>query len=81
MRDLKHLIYFESLLQEANNELVQRACGEGRLALAYNCSYIPEVLLDVEGCFGVRGARRAAQSRPCDLLYDQPFLSLLQEHS
>ena len=54
MRDLKHLIYFESLLQEANNELVQRACGEGRLALAYNCSYIPEVLLDVEGCFGVR---------------------------
>ncbi len=54
MRDLKHLIYFESLLQEANNALVKQACSEGKLALAYNCSYIPEPLLDVEGCFGVR---------------------------
>ena len=54
MRDLKHLIYFESLLQEANNELVKQACSEGKLALAYNCSYIPEPLLDIDGCFGVR---------------------------
>ena len=54
MRDLKHLIYFENLLQEANNALVKQACAEGKLALAYNCSYIPEPLLDVEGCFGVR---------------------------
>ena len=54
MRDLKHLIFFEDLLQDANNALVQAACAEGRRALAYNCSYIPEVLLDVEGCFGVR---------------------------
>ena len=54
MRDLKHLIYFENLLQEANNELVKRAVAEGRKALAYNCSYIPEPLLDIEGCFGVR---------------------------
>ena len=54
MRDLKHLIYFESLLQEANNALVKQACSEGKLALAYNCSYIPEPLLDIEGCFGIR---------------------------
>ncbi|MGM9592635.1 MAG: 2-hydroxyacyl-CoA dehydratase, partial [Oscillospiraceae bacterium] len=54
MRDLKHLIYFENLLQEANNALVKQACAEGKLALAYNCSYIPEPLLDVDGCFGVR---------------------------
>ena len=54
MRDLKHLIFFEDLLQDANNALVQQACAQGKLALAYNCSYIPEVLLDVEGCFGVR---------------------------
>ena len=54
MRDLKHLIYFENLLQEANNALVKQACAEGKLALAYNCSYIPEPLLDGEGCFGVR---------------------------
>ena len=48
MRDLKHLIFFEDLLQDANNALVQQACAQGKLALAYNCSYIPEVLLDVE---------------------------------
>ena len=54
LRDLKHLIFFENLLQDANNALVQAACAEGRHALAYNCSYIPEVLLDVEGCFSVR---------------------------
>ena len=54
MRDLKHLIYFENLLQQANNDLVQAACGDGRLALAWNCSYIPEVLLDTDKCFGVR---------------------------
>ena len=54
MRDLKHLAYFEELLREANNALVRQACEEGNLALAYNCSYIPEPLLDVEGCFGVR---------------------------
>ena len=54
MRDLKHLAYFEDLLREANNALVRQACVEGKLALAYNCSYIPEPLLDVEGCFGVR---------------------------
>lgn len=54
MKDLKHLIYFENLLQEANNELVKKACAEGKLALAYDCSYIPEPLLDIEGCFGVR---------------------------
>ena len=54
MRDLKHLIFFEDLLQDANNALVQKACADGRHALAYNCSYIPEPLLDVDGCFGVR---------------------------
>ena len=54
MKDLKHLIYFEDLLQDANNALVQQARKEGKLALGYNCSHIPELLLDVEGCFGVR---------------------------
>ena len=54
LRDLKHLIFFEDLLQDANNALVHAACADGRHALAYNCSYIPEVLLDVEGCFSVR---------------------------
>lgn len=33
MKDLKHLIYFENLLQEANNELVQRAISDGKKRL------------------------------------------------
>lgn len=82
MRDLKHLIFFEDLLQDANNALVQQACAQGKLALAYNCSYIPEVLLDVEGCFGIRLRGSALhQSRPCHLLHDQPLLPLFQEYS
>lgn len=54
MKDLKHLIYFENLLQDAQNELVEKAVAEGSLALGYNCYYIPEVLLNLPGCFSSR---------------------------
>ena len=54
MRDLKHLYYFEKLLDDANNELVRQAKAEGRLALGYTCYHMPEVLLNLEGCFSVR---------------------------
>ena len=54
MKDLKHLIYFENLLQEANNELVQKAKADGKYAIGYTCYFMPEVLLDLPGCFSVR---------------------------
>ena len=54
MKDLKHLIYFENLLQDANNELVKQASAEGRKALGYTCYFVPEVLLNLGGCFSVR---------------------------
>ncbi|MBQ1789404.1 MAG: 2-hydroxyacyl-CoA dehydratase, partial [Oscillospiraceae bacterium] len=54
MKDLKHLIYFENLLQDAQNELVTKAVGEGKHALGYNCYYLPEVLLNLDGCFSTR---------------------------
>ena len=54
MKDLKNLIYFENLLQDAQNELVTRAVSDGKLALGYNCSYIPEPFLNLPGCFGSR---------------------------
>lgn len=54
MKDLKHLIYFENLLQEANNELVQQAKQDGRLCLGYTCYHIPEVLLNLPRCFSTR---------------------------
>ncbi|MCH5314493.1 MAG: 2-hydroxyacyl-CoA dehydratase [Eubacterium sp.] len=54
MKDLKYLIEFENLLQEANNELVQQAKSEGKLCLAYTCYHIPEVLLNLDNCFSTR---------------------------
>ncbi len=54
MRDLKHLIYFENLLDNADNELVEQAKAEGKLAIGYTCFHIPEVLLNVPGCFSAR---------------------------
>ena len=54
MKDLKHLIYFENLLQDAHNELVAQAVQEGDYALGYSCYYIPEVLLNLPGCFSSR---------------------------
>ena len=54
MRDLKHLIYFENLLENADNELVEKAKTDGKLAIGYTCFHIPEVLLNVGNCFSVR---------------------------
>lgn len=54
MKDLKHLIYFENLLEDANNELVQKAQSDGQLAVGYTCFHIPEVLLNCDKCFSVR---------------------------
>ena len=48
------MIYFENLLQEANNDLVKQATNDGKLAIAYTCYHIPEVLLNLDNCFSVR---------------------------
>lgn len=54
MKDLKYLFEFENLLQEANNDLVQKAKADGKLALGYTCYHVPEVLLNCGDCFSVR---------------------------
>lgn len=54
MKELKHLIYFESLLEDANNELVRKAEAEGDQAIGYTCFHAPEVLLNLGNCFSVR---------------------------
>lgn len=54
MKDLKHLYYFEKLLQEANNDLVREASASGKIVVGSVCSLIPEVLLNLPGCFSVR---------------------------
>ncbi|MEG0769587.1 MAG: 2-hydroxyacyl-CoA dehydratase family protein [Ruthenibacterium sp.] len=54
MKDLKHLIYFENLLLDANNELVRQARADGQYAMGYTCFHMPEVLLNLGKCFSVR---------------------------
>ena len=54
MKDLKHLYYFEKLLEDANNELVRQAQDEGNYCVGTVCEYVPEPLLNLPGTFGVR---------------------------
>ena len=54
MKDLKHLYYFERLLDDADNELVRQAQSQGRKCIGTTCYQIPEVLCDLEGVFNVR---------------------------
>ncbi len=36
MRDLKYRVFFEKLLQDVKNELVEKALDDGKLALGYS---------------------------------------------
>jgi len=54
MKDLKHLLYYENLLQESNNDLVRQAKDAGKIAIGSVCNQIPEVLLNLPGTFSSR---------------------------
>lgn len=54
MKDLKHLYYFEKLLEDANNDLVRQAQAEGKKCVATVCENIPEPLVNLPGTFSVR---------------------------
>ena len=54
MKDLKHLYYFERLLEDANNDLIRQAQESGRICVAYTCENVPEPLLNLEGAFSAR---------------------------
>ena len=54
MRDLKHLQYFENLLQEANNQLITKAKKDGKICVAYVCENTPEPLMNLGNTFGIR---------------------------
>ncbi|MEE0105290.1 MAG: 2-hydroxyacyl-CoA dehydratase family protein [Lachnospiraceae bacterium] len=54
MKDLKHMIYFEHLLEDAQNDLIRKAKADGKVALGYTCYHIPEVLMNLGDCFSVR---------------------------
>ena len=54
MKDLKHLYYFERLLEDANNDLIRQAQNDGKICVAYTCENVPEPLLNLEGTFSAR---------------------------
>ncbi|MBQ6150683.1 MAG: 2-hydroxyacyl-CoA dehydratase, partial [Mogibacterium sp.] len=54
MKDLKHLLYFENLLQNANNELIEQAKQDGRICASCPCEKLPEPLLNLGDAFSVR---------------------------
>lgn len=54
MKDLKHLYYFEKLLEDANNELVRKAKEDGLKCVGSVCYQVPEVLLNLPGTFSTR---------------------------
>ncbi|MBE7004508.1 MAG: 2-hydroxyacyl-CoA dehydratase [Ruminococcaceae bacterium] len=54
MRDLKHLLYFENLLQTADNELIEGCRREGGVCVAYTCENVPEPLLNLDRAFSIR---------------------------
>jgi len=74
MKDLKYLYEFENLLQEANNELVRQAKKDGKLCLAYTCYHIPEVLLNLPGCFSTRLRAPRTGSMDISTYYMSSFL-------
>jgi benzoyl-CoA reductase/2-hydroxyglutaryl-CoA dehydratase subunit BcrC/BadD/HgdB len=46
--------WFSKLLEDPVNELVQKAMDEGQIPIGYSCSYVPDVMLSVDGLFPVR---------------------------
>ena len=54
MKDLKHIHYYEQLLEQTANELILKEKEAGGVAVGYTCYYVPEVLLNCGNAFSVR---------------------------
>ena len=74
MKDLKHLIYFEHLLQDAENQLIKEARHDGKICVAYTCENIPEPLLNLPGAFSARLRAPRTGSMEMSTYYMTSFL-------
>ncbi|MBO7372850.1 MAG: 2-hydroxyacyl-CoA dehydratase [Oscillospiraceae bacterium] len=54
MKDLRHIRFYERLLEQADNELVRQAKAGGGVGVGYTCYYLPEALLNCGRAFSVR---------------------------
>lgn len=74
MKDLKHLYYFERLLDDADNDLVRKAQDDGRKCIGTLCYQTPEVLMDLDGVFPVRLRAPRSGSLEMSTYYMTSFL-------
>ena len=77
MKDLKHLYYFEKLLEDANNELVRQAQDEGLKCIATTCENVPEPLLNLPGTFSVR--LRAPRTGSIAFIEEWPYSTTVRK--
>ena len=71
MKDLKLLLYFENLMQEAYNELILQAQSDGNICVAYVCKITPEPLLNLPGAFSTRLRAPRTGDGNGNLLHDE----------
>lgn len=85
MKDLKHLLYFEKLLQDSGNELIDKARSEGSICIGTVCYQMPEPLLNLPGCFAVKLRAPRTSSVEMETYYMTPlhceFVRALLERS
>ena len=74
MKDLKHLYYFEKLLEDADNELVRKGKDEGLKCIATTCENVPEPLINLPGTFSVRLRAPRSSSLEMGTYYMTSFL-------
>jgi len=74
MKDLKHIHFYEQLLDEANNDLVRKEKENGKIAVGYTCYYVPEVLLNLGNAFSVRLRAPRTGSLDISQYYMSPFV-------
>lgn len=74
MKDLKHLYYFERLLDDADNDLVRKAQDDGGKCIGTLCYQTPEVLMDLDGVFPVRLRAPRSGSLEMSTYYMTSFL-------
>ena len=65
MKKLNELSFFESIIIQPKNELIEKAIAEGRIPIGYNCYPVPRPLLSVGKAFPVR--MRAPQLQSTEL--------------
>lgn len=74
MKKLKEMEFFEGLLDNPKNELVEKALEQGRVAIGYNCYMVPEPLLSMGNMFPIRLRAPGVENTELATHYMTPFI-------